>query len=359
LKCDRCEEQAAIEVRHERAAFCPACFVQRCRDQVRAAIDQHRMIHPGERVLVAVSGGKDSLAVWDLLLDLGYEADGVYLGLGIGGYSDRSGDCARAFAERRGVRLIEVDIAAEAGFTIPQASRTKRTPCSACGLTKRHLLNKVTLEHGYDVLVTGHNLDDEAAVLFGNTMQWNMPYLARQRPALPESPGFARRVKPLVRLTERETAAYCVIRRIDYILEECPMAAGNRHLMYKELLNSLEERAPGSKATFLNGFFERQAPLLADLAEEERGTVGTCSRCGSPTTAEVCAFCRLRDQATRPPRRHKKRRRSRPAAGGATTNGGAANGTPPEAGAQQPAPEAPVPDGARLLPIEPVPAEPR
>ncbi|TNY36540.1 TIGR00269 family protein [Thermomonospora catenispora] len=314
MKCHRCEEQAAVEVRHVNAAYCPTCFVQRCREQVSHAISKHRMIRSGERVLVAVSGGKDSLAVWDLLLDLGYQADGVYLGLGIGGYSDRSGACARAFAERRGARLIEVDLAEEAGFTIPQAASTRRTPCSACGLSKRHLLNKVTLDHGYDVLVTGHNLDDEAAVLFGNTMQWNLPYLARQRPALPESQGFARRVKPLIRLTERETAAYCVIRRIDYIVEECPMATGNRHLMYKELLNSLEERAPGSKAAFLNGFSDRLMPLLDDLAERERDAVGTCARCGSPTTAEVCAFCRLRDQATRPPRRRRKiRRGNRPA----------------------------------------------
>lgn len=314
MKCHRCEEQAAVEVRHVNAAYCPDCFIQRCQEQVKHAISKHRMIRPGERVLVAVSGGKDSLAVWDLLLDLGYQADGVYLGLGIGGYSDRSGACARAFAERRGARLIEIDLAGEAGFTIPQAASTRRTPCSACGLSKRHLLNKVTLDHGYDVLVTGHNLDDEAAVLFGNTMQWNLPYLARQRPALPESPGFARRVKPLIRLTERETAAYCVLRRIDYIVEECPMASGNRHLMYKELLNSLEERAPGTKAAFLNGFSDRLLPLLDDLAERERDAIGTCSRCGSPTTAEVCAFCRLRDQATRPPRRRRKiRRGNRPA----------------------------------------------
>src|SRR5690606_18149723 len=115
-------------------------------------------------------------------------------------------------------------------------------------------------------------------------------------------------------LTERETAAYCVIRGIDYIVEECPMAAGNRHLMYKELLNTLEERAPGSKATFLRKFTERLSPLLEDLAAEERAAVGTCSRCGSPTTGEVCAFCRLRDQAQRPPKRRRStRRRRRPA----------------------------------------------
>ena len=66
-----------------------------------------------------------------------------------------------------------------------------------------------------------------------------------------------RKVKPLVRLGERELAAYCVLTGIDYIVEECPMAAGNRHLGYKELLNEIEDRSPGTKAAFLFGFLER------------------------------------------------------------------------------------------------------
>jgi uncharacterized protein (TIGR00269 family) len=287
-------------------ALCPVCFAAYCREQVRHAIQRHRMILPGERVAVAVSGGKDSLTVWDLLTSLGYRADGIYLGLGIGGYSGRSAECARAFAGERGLRLIEVDLAQEAGFTIPQASPARRKPCSACGLSKRHLLNKVALRHGYQVVATGHNLDDEAAVLLGNVLRWNLPYLARQQPVLPATAGFARRVKPLSGLTERETAAYCVIRGIGYIIEECPMARGNPHLGYKELLASLEERSPGTKAAFLTGFTERLSPLLAGLAEAERAGVHPCSRCGSPTTADLCAFCRLASRARRPRRRGRR-----------------------------------------------------
>ena len=121
-------------------------------------------------------------------------------------------------------------------------------PCSACGLSKRHVFNDAALTNGYDVLATGHNLDDEAAVLLGNVLRWDIGYLGRQHPVLPEAPGFVRKVKPLVRLGERELAAYCVLTDIDYIIEECPMAAGNRHLGYKELLNQIEERSPGTKA---------------------------------------------------------------------------------------------------------------
>ncbi len=298
MKCRRCREPAVIDVRRHRAAFCRDCFLHHCREQVRRAIDRHRMLGPDERALVAVSGGKDSLAVWDILLDLGYAADGVYLGLGIGEYSDHSLEHARDFARAREATLVEVDVRAEVGFGIPEASQAvRRSPCSACGLSKRHLLNRAAMDRGYDVLVTGHNLDDEAAVLFGNVLQWQVDYLARQRPMLPAADGFVRRAKPLIRIGERETAAYCVLKGIDYIIEECPMAAGNRHLRYKELLGELEEQSPGAKAAFYLQFIDRMLPVLEDVAEADRATVGECSRCGSPSTAEVCAFCRLQERA--------------------------------------------------------------
>src|SRR3954470_20770565 len=218
MRCRRCRQPPVIELRRHNAAFCRDCFLHHCREQVKRTIHDFRMIGPDERVLVAISGGKDSLALWDLLLDLGYHADGVYLGLGIGDYSDNSRVHAQAYARGRGATLQVIDLPDDHGFSVPDAARTtKRVPCSACGLSKRHLLNQAALDGGYDVLATGHNLDDEAAVLFGNVLQWHTDYLARQRPVLPATDGFARRVKPLIRISERETAAYCVLKRIDYI----------------------------------------------------------------------------------------------------------------------------------------------
>ncbi len=304
MKCRRCKAPAVIDVRRHNAAFCRACFLHHCREQVRRAIDDFEMVRPGERVLVAVSGGKDSLGLWHLLLALGHDADGLYLGLGIGGYSDTSAQYAHDFADRHGLRLLHVDLPAEYGFDVPEGSRAaRRAPCSACGLSKRHLFNSVALEHGYDVVATGHNLDDEAAVLFGNVLRWETGYLGRQHPVLPATDGFVRKVKPLVRLGERELAAYCVLAGIDYIVEECPMAAGNRHLGYKEALNAIEERSPGAKAAFLFGFLERAHERFAGDAREERAALQPCIRCGAPTPAHeqqdvLCAFCRLQARAT-------------------------------------------------------------
>ena len=100
MKCRRCKAPAVVEIRRHNAAFCADCFLRHVREQVKRAIDGHDMFEPSDRILVAVSGGKDSLALWDVLLELGYRADGLYLGLGIGEYSERSHRIARAFARR-------------------------------------------------------------------------------------------------------------------------------------------------------------------------------------------------------------------------------------------------------------------
>jgi tRNA-5-methyluridine54 2-sulfurtransferase len=301
VKCRVCRGPAVIDLPRHNANFCAEHFIELCRKQVRRAIDDFSMLSVDDRVLVAVSGGKDSLAVWDLLVDLGYRADGLYIGLGIGEYSDESLGYAQRFADERNLTLHTVSLRSEYDYDIPTAARvTRRVPCSACGLSKRHLFDKAARDGGYDVVVTGHNLDDEAAVLFGNTLRWDVEYLARQLPVLPGRHGFPKKVKPLVRLSEREMAAWCVVRGIDYIIEECPMAVGNRHLAYKEALNAIEARSPGSKASFYLGFVERMAPLLATIPAADQETLARCGECGAPTGAEthddgsvLCAFCRL------------------------------------------------------------------
>lgn len=298
MKCRVCREPAVIDVRRQNANYCADHFLRMCRDQVAKAIDEFDMVATDERCLVAVSGGKDSLAVWDLLTELGHRADGLYVGLGIGEYSDISGDHARKFAAQRGLELIEIDLRSEYGYDIPTGARAaRRAPCSACGLSKRHLFDKAAIDGRYDVVVTGHNLDDEAAVLFGNVLHWQTEYLGRQLPVLPARNGFPRKVKPLIRLGERETAAYCILRGIDYLVDECPMAAGNRHLGYKDALNQIEASSPGSKFDFYFGYLKRAAAHFQPEAEADQADLRPCTRCGAPTPSDVCAFCKLVERA--------------------------------------------------------------
>src|SRR5436190_2613970 len=294
MRCKRCRAPAAVEVRRHNASFCRPCFIRHVHEQVKRTIKSFDMFGPEDRILVAVSGGKDSLGLWDVLLDLGYGATGLYLGLGIGDYSVRSAELARAFAAERGAKLIVVDLTADYGYDIPTAGRKgSRSTCSVCGLSKRYVFNRTALDHGFDVVATGHNLDDEAATLLGNTLRWQTGYMARQFPVLPQREGMVKKVKPLHRLSELETAAYAFLRGIDYVVEECPLVGGNTQLRYKAAMNSLESTSPGTKAQFYLGYVEKAAPLFRS---EDGASLSPCERCGQPTTGRFCAFCRARAQ---------------------------------------------------------------
>jgi uncharacterized protein (TIGR00269 family) len=294
MKCRRCKAPAVIEIRRHHTAYCKDCFVQVFRGQIERAIDGWSMFGRQDRILVAVSGGKDSLALWEVLLDLGYDATGLYLGLGINGYSDRSAQVTRAFAASMDARLIVVDLEQDYGYDIPTAGRRgSRSTCAVCGLSKRYVFNRAALDGGFDVVATGHNLDDEAATLLGNTLRWQTEYIARQAPVLPAKDGMVRKVKPLFRLSELETAAYAFLRGIDYVVEECPLVDGNTQLRYKDAMNTIESRSPGTKAQFLFGFLDRGRPLFRD---EDAPELAPCTSCGQSTTGTFCAFCRARAQ---------------------------------------------------------------
>lgn len=309
MRCQKCGETAVINMRHHRLALCGEHYLEWFIAQTERTIERFAMFTRADRILVAVSGGKDSLSLWDVLLRLGYQADGLYINLGIDGglgYSDTSHEKAAAFAAGwPGVRLHVASVPAEHGLSIPELARKKRRtgrPCSVCGLVKRHTMNRVALEGGYNVLATGHNLDDEAAVLMQNVLHWQTGYLARQYPVLEEGEGLARKVKPLCRFYEREAAAYALVRGIDYIYDECPHAVGAKTIYYKEILNRLEAESPGAKhALYMEFLRARDEGRLVIPREDDLSLLHPCQRCGQPTTAPViCSFCRLWEGAPVP-----------------------------------------------------------
>jgi uncharacterized protein (TIGR00269 family) len=302
MNCTKCKTKAAIDLPRHNAAFCKSCFNSFVHDQVARAIKSERMFRKEERILVAVSGGKDSLALWDILLKLGYRADALYVNLGIADYSEQSHAKVAKFSETvaasHGATLHLHRVEQEAGAGIKELAQVVHRPtCSTCGTIKRYQFNRVAIEEHYDVMATGHNLDDEAARLLGNVLHWQEEYLNKQSPSLPASvEGFSKKVKPLYRLSERELAAYAVLNRIDYIVEECPMAKGARTLLYKDVLNRLETESPGTKQAFYWGFLDKQRkPGMppTTMAERDQAALHPCFVCGQPTTAEVCSYCKM------------------------------------------------------------------
>ncbi len=287
-------------MRQHRLALCGEHFVEWFVAQTQRSIEKYAMFGLEDRVLVAVSGGKDSLALWDVLLRLGYDVRALYINVGITGerYSEESkGRVERFAAERQAADFEVVEVEETYGKSIPELAREKRgrKVCSLCGLVKRHVMNRVAYEGGFQAVATGHNLDDEAAVLFQNVLRWQTGYLARQAPVLPSThPRLARKVKPFFRFYERETASYALLNDIDYIYEECPYSRNATTILYKELLNQLETRSRGAKQQFYLSFLQARGEEDLFSRSQEGLELGECDSCGQPTTApRLCAFCRL------------------------------------------------------------------
>ncbi len=291
-RCYKCGQKAVVYLRQYRIAFCKEHYLEWYLKRVKETIREFRMIRKGERVLVAVSGGKDSLSLWDALCRLGYEADGLYIDLGIGDYSRRSREVCERFAKERSLKLHVVELGKEIA-TIPEIKeRESRPACSFCGQIKRYYMNHVAKREGYRVVATGHNLDDESATLLSNVLSWNMDYLSRQFPVLWEEEGFVRKVKPLFKFTEKENALYAFLSGIEFVEEECPFSEGASSIEYKKILSEIEEKSPGTKLRFYMDFLRKIHPLL----QSRKAQLRPCKICGEPTSAEVCSICRLKEK---------------------------------------------------------------
>lgn len=296
-KCVKCQNKAVVYLPQHRLSLCKEHYMEWYARRVEATIREFRMFSKKDRVLVAVSGGKDSLALWHVLHRLGYRADGLYINLGIGEYSERSKLLCEKFAKDRDLVLHVVELKREVA-SIPEIKQVEKRPaCSFCGQLKRYYMNKYARLLGYHVIATGHNLDDESATLLSNVLSWNMEYLSRQFPVLEEREGFVRKVKPLCKFTEKENALYAFLAGIEYVEEECPFAEGASSIEHKMILNQVEEKSPGTKLRFYMDFLRRMHPLLSS----EEVSLVPCRVCGEPTTAEVCSVCRLRERLSPKP----------------------------------------------------------
>ncbi len=294
MKCRKCKALAVVTLPSHNTAFCSDCYPDFVRTQVERAVHRHKMIAPGDRVLVAVSGGKDSLALILLLHELGHDVHGLHVDLDIPGSSTDARAACEAFCAKLGLPLTVVELRRE-GLAIPLVkSRIKRPICSVCGKLKRHYFNKFALENGYSVLATGHNLDDEVSRLFANTIRWDASYLSDQGPVLPAADGFARKIKPMYRLTEFEIANFSFLRGIDHVIAGCPYSGRASFPIYKGLWSGLEERMSGAKVQFYENFLRDGRPVFAAWAERQDDPLSPCTVCGYPTSAEVCGVCRIK-----------------------------------------------------------------
>lgn len=294
MKCTTCKEQAVVALPSHHAGFCEPCFIAFFNRQVEKAIRREKLFTFEDKILVALSGGKDSLALMLVLNELGYDVTGLHVDLAIPKSSQEARIAVEDFCEKHSLKLIVKDMALEQ-LAIPDVKKRLKQPiCSACGKIKRYFFNKAALDGNFTVLATGHNLDDEIARLFSNVLRWDISYLSDQGPFLPAGGGFAAKVKPLFRLSEFETANYAFLKGIDWHWSPCPYSPGATFTYYKTLWSSLEEEMPGRKLDFYLGFLKKGRPAFAQQEEISGATVLPCTQCGYPTSMGICGVCRIR-----------------------------------------------------------------
>jgi len=296
MKCRWCNKKAAIRIRSYGIALCEEHFITFFERRVREAIKRYRMIDNSDRILVAVSGGKDSMVLWDVMCSLGYDVEALFIDLGIEKdlQSKRARDVVEEFAAKNSYKLNVYSLKERDGFSIDDVkAKETRTICAACGLVKRYVMNRFAYENGFSCIATGHNLNDETATLMSNVLSWKVGYLARQAPVLPARGKLVKKIKPLCELSERETAAYALIKEIPFFGKECPYSKGATSIVYKRALNIVEYNSPGTKLRFYREFLKNSSLFSHTLDEEE---LAECDRCGYPTTHPPCAFCRLKER---------------------------------------------------------------
>lgn len=279
-------------------------------DKVFKTINKYQLIGRNEKLCVAVSGGKDSLAV--LYLTKKYleknnlpinNLSALAINEGIGQYRGKTLVDLKKFCNEHGVPLTMVSFEEELGKTLDQAypliyKDTNKKPCNVCGVWRRYLLNKHAKKIGADKVITGHNLDDEAQAIIMNIFKANTRLAARLGPVsgVEEHDLFIPRVKPLYFCAEKEVRLYALLKNFQIQFIECPYSKeGYRHHI-QEMLNDFEHKYKGTKQGIVNSFLA-MLPSLQNQEKEmsETGKIQQCGKCQEASNKETCNACLMKE----------------------------------------------------------------
>lgn len=215
-------------------------MIQKLLSLMRRAINDFDMIHSGDKIAVGVSGGKDSLALLQLLCayqkfsEHAFELCAVTVDMG---FADSDFSPVERFCEELGVnyRCEKTDIA-EIIFDV----RREKNPCSLCAKMRRGALNSVINEMGYNKLALGHHKNDVVdtfmlSLMFEGRLSTFQPvsYMSRSDVTL---------IRPLVYVSEREIAG--LAKTLPVCKNPCPADKRSQREEMKKLLKDVAVKYP-------------------------------------------------------------------------------------------------------------------
>ena len=271
-------------------------FVKKFEKKAESTIKKFKLITAKDKILVAVSGGKDSTAVLHLLNKLFKNVEAITINAYIGSYSRKNLENIRGFCEKNSIRLHEVSFRKEFGRSLCyirdmlRAKKVNLKSCAICGILKRYLLNKKALEIKATKLVTGHNLDDEAQSFMINLVRSNLDASARLGPmsGAVKDKRFVPRIKPLYLTAEKDVERYSRIMDFPVVYERCPCSTDAYRRFIGGLLNDLEEKNPEIKMNIVKYFLKAMSHKKPEYQK-----ISYCTHCHQPAKREICRTCEI------------------------------------------------------------------
>ena len=294
MKCHKCENEASYSRKYSGEDLCSDCFSISIMRKTAKTISKHRMIKNGDLVCVAVSGGKDSLALLHILHKMSkthnFEIKVATIDEGIPGYRNESLEIVRNFCSTLNVEYKIYSYKELFDLTIDEALQKreseKTSSCSICGTFRRRAIDYAAKDLGADVIATAHNLDDVLQTFLINVLSGDIKKIGWMNP---NSDKPFKKIKPFCEIYEAEIVFYAFSNDIPFQTEPCPHMNEGIRTEIREFFNSLENQHSGIKNNLYNSIL-KISQTLRDSSHKE---MNLCKNCGSECTGKICSVCKM------------------------------------------------------------------
>ena len=247
-----------------------------------------------DKILVAMSGGKDSAVTAYLLHKFGYDIEGVHIDLKMGKYSKDCYNAIKTLCENLGINLHVYDVKKEMGSSmcyirsaVQSKHKGKIKNCAICGVIKKWILNKVARKLRFSKIATGHNLDDEVQTILINIFKGSIDLSATSGPITKniKDKKFITRIKPLFYVLEDDVRNYAKKKKLPVVFDKCPCAIDSYRIQVRNFL----EKVPGKEKQNIMKNFEKLSPKI----KKKNIEMNYCEVCGEPSRGKICKKCEL------------------------------------------------------------------
>jgi uncharacterized protein (TIGR00269 family) len=294
--CTACGGKPFHTRRYSGEVLCRDCFRKSIVEKTRRTIAKYSMVKRGERVGVAVSGGKDSLSLLHVLNELrgrnAWELVVLSVDEGVRGYREEALAHAKEAADRFGLEQVVLSYQGLYGFSLDEALGWEGrdiSSCSFCGVFRRRAIDEAAARTGVDVVATAHNLDDYVQTFLMNLMHGDAGRIGWLDPSYSDGSFPIRRVKPFMEVYEEEIALFAYESGIPFQSVSCPYMHEGLRSEVRDYLNQMETKHPGIKNVLLRSGLE----IISHFTPSDTRRSVPCSNCGRPSSSGLCNVCRL------------------------------------------------------------------